>query len=135
MFSWAWTAVLKTACPRVIHGRVTSTYSKSRKVKRILLLLDWYSRSYHSGAARYAREAGWVLDATAAHTGVSGVVPTWRGDGILVNAVCPGWVATDMGGWGGRPVEEGARGIVWAATLTDDEPTGGFFRDRKRIEW
>ena len=39
-----------------------------------------------------------------------------RGDGILVNAICPGWVATDMGGWGGRPVEEGAKGIVWAAT-------------------
>src|SRR6516225_7136253 len=36
---------------------------------------------------------------------------------ILVNAVCPGWVATEMGGVGGRPVEDGAAGIVWAATL------------------
>lgn len=58
-----------------------------------------------------------------------------RRDGILVNAVCPGWVATDMGGWGGRPVEEGAKGIVWAATLPDDGPTGGFFRDQSPIEW
>lgn len=56
-------------------------------------------------------------------------------DGILVNAVCPGWVATDMGGGGGRPVEDGAEGIVWAATLPDDGPTGGFFRDGKRIDW
>lgn len=58
----------------------------------------------------------------------------FAGDGILVNAVCPGWTATDMGG-GGRPVPEGARGIVWAATLPDGGPTGGFFRDGKPIEW
>jgi NAD(P)-dependent dehydrogenase (short-subunit alcohol dehydrogenase family) len=58
-----------------------------------------------------------------------------RGSGILVNAVCPGWVATDMGGEGGRPVEEGARGIVWAALLPDDGPSGGFFRDGRPIEW
>ena len=58
-----------------------------------------------------------------------------RRDGILVNAVCPGWVATDMGGTGGRPVADGARGIVWAATLPDGGPSGGFFRDQRRIEW
>ncbi len=56
-----------------------------------------------------------------------------RADGVLVNAVCPGWVATDMGGPGGRPVEDGAAGIVWAATLPDDGPTGGFFRDGRPI--
>jgi NAD(P)-dependent dehydrogenase (short-subunit alcohol dehydrogenase family) len=55
--------------------------------------------------------------------------------GILVNAVCPGWVATDMGGRGGRPVADGAAGIVWAATLPDDGPTGGSFRDGKPVSW
>jgi NAD(P)-dependent dehydrogenase (short-subunit alcohol dehydrogenase family) len=54
---------------------------------------------------------------------------------ILVNAVCPGWVATDMGGGGGRPVAEGAAGILWAATLPDDGPTGGFFQDEKALPW
>jgi NAD(P)-dependent dehydrogenase (short-subunit alcohol dehydrogenase family) len=57
------------------------------------------------------------------------------GTGVLVNSVCPGWVATDMGGSGGRPVAEGAAGIVWAATLPDNGPTGGFFRDGKPLPW
>jgi NAD(P)-dependent dehydrogenase (short-subunit alcohol dehydrogenase family) len=58
-----------------------------------------------------------------------------RGDGILVNAVCPGWVATDMGGPGGRPVEQGAASVMWAVRLGDDGPTGGFFRDGRPIDW
>ncbi|WP_405489022.1 SDR family oxidoreductase [Nocardia sp. NBC_00511] len=58
-----------------------------------------------------------------------------RSDRILVNSICPGWVATDMGGAGGRPVAEGARGIVWAATLPDSGPTGGFFRDGQPLPW
>ena len=46
-----------------------------------------------------------------------------------MNSVCPGWVATDMGGPGGRPVEQGAASVMWAVRLGDDGPTGGFFRD------
>ncbi|AIF46299.1 SDR family oxidoreductase [Dyella japonica] len=58
------------------------------------------------------------------------------GSGILVNAVCPGWVATDMGGHGGRPVADGAAGIVWAAMLPSRPSiNGGFFRDQQRIDW
>ena len=55
--------------------------------------------------------------------------------GILVNAVCPGWVATDMGGAGGRPVEDGAASVVWAVTLPNNGPTGGFFRDGQSLSW
>ena len=55
---------------------------------------------------------------------------------ILVNAVCPGWVATDMGGAGApRSVAEGAAGIVWAATLPDDGPNGSFLRDGNPLPW
>ena len=58
-----------------------------------------------------------------------------RRDGILVNAVCPGWVATDMGGRGGRPVAQGAASVLWAVNLPDDGPTGGFFRDGRPLPW
>jgi NAD(P)-dependent dehydrogenase (short-subunit alcohol dehydrogenase family) len=57
------------------------------------------------------------------------------GDRILVNAICPGWVATDMGGVGGRPVSEGAASIIWAVDLPNNGPTGGFFRDGLPVPW
>lgn len=59
-----------------------------------------------------------------------------RPRGILVNAVCPGWVHTALGGASApRSPEEGARSIVWAAKLPKDGPTGGFFRDGLPIPW
>jgi NAD(P)-dependent dehydrogenase (short-subunit alcohol dehydrogenase family) len=55
---------------------------------------------------------------------------------VKVNAMCPGWVRTRMGGEGAtRTPEEGADTAVWLATLPDEGPTGGFFRDRKPIDW
>ena len=60
----------------------------------------------------------------------------WDESWVKVNSMCPGWVRSDMGGSGApRSVEEGADTAVWLATLPDDGPTGGFFRDRKPIPW
>ncbi len=59
-----------------------------------------------------------------------------NGANIKVNSMCPGWVKTDMGGANAeRTPEEGADTAVWLATLPDDGPTGGFFKDRKPIPW
>jgi NAD(P)-dependent dehydrogenase (short-subunit alcohol dehydrogenase family) len=59
-----------------------------------------------------------------------------RDDNILVNSACPGWVRTDLGG-DQAPLtpEQGADTPVWLATLPDGGPTGGFYRERKRIPW
>ncbi len=59
-----------------------------------------------------------------------------QGTDIKINSVCPGWVRTAMGGEEAPlSVAEGAEGILWAATLPDDGPSGGFFRNGKPIEW
>ncbi|SNS45075.1 Short-chain dehydrogenase involved in D-alanine esterification of teichoic acids [Ekhidna lutea] len=57
------------------------------------------------------------------------------GSSVKVNAMCPGWVRTDMGGSGAhRPVEKGAETAVWLAT-EEEIPGGKFFRDKKEIQW
>jgi NAD(P)-dependent dehydrogenase (short-subunit alcohol dehydrogenase family) len=61
---------------------------------------------------------------------------SYAGKGVLVNAVDPGWVRTDMGGPSApRSVQQGVETTLWLATLPADGPTGGFFRDKRRIAW
>ena len=64
------------------------------------------------------------------------VADSIHGKDILVNACCPGWGRTDMGGPGAtRSPEEGADTIVWLATLPSGGSSGKFFKDREEIEW
>jgi NAD(P)-dependent dehydrogenase (short-subunit alcohol dehydrogenase family) len=58
------------------------------------------------------------------------------GSNILINAMCPGWVKTDMGGSGAtRTVKKGAETALWLAGFEGNGPTGKFFRDKKEINW
>jgi NAD(P)-dependent dehydrogenase (short-subunit alcohol dehydrogenase family) len=92
-----------------------------------------------SGMGGVAEMGGWSPGyrvSKAALNAMTRILSTeLAGEGFLVNSACPGFVNTDMGGPMGakKPVEEGAAGIVWLATLPDDGPTGGFFRDGKPI--
>ena len=80
-----------------------------------------------------------VTDTDGLAAAATNVDHTLAGDlrrhGVLVNAVCPGWTATDMGGRAGRPVAEGAASILWAADLPDGGPTGTFTRDGRPLRW
>ncbi len=74
--------------------------------------------------------------AKAALNALTKALPRDLPPGVKINAVCPGWVATRMGG-AGAPLtpDQGADTAVWLATLPDDGPTGGFFRRRQPIPW
>ena len=59
-----------------------------------------------------------------------------RDTNILINAACPGYVATDLNGFRGtRTPEQGAAIAIRLATLPDDGPTGGFFEDSGVVPW
>ena len=59
-----------------------------------------------------------------------------RDTNILINAACPGYVATDLNGFRGvRTPEQGAAIAIRLATLPDDGPTGGFFEDAGVVPW
>lgn len=92
-----------------------------------------------SGMGGVSEMGGWSPGyrvSKASLNAVTRILSTELADaGFLVNSACPGFVKTDMGAPMGaqKPVEDGAAGIVWLATLPYDGPTGGFFRDGKAI--
>jgi len=53
-------------------------------------------------------------------------------DGILVNAVCPGWPNATPGG---RSLAQAAASVIWAVTLPNGGPSGTFTRDGQPFPW
>ncbi len=131
----------------VVHEALeTNLFGAWRMFQAFLPLLH---RSGHGRVVNVSSESGSLADIfrrgggppayTVSKVGLNSLTlmlaAELRDTGILVNSVCPGWVATDMGGAGGRPIPDGAASVVWAATLPDDGPMGGFFRDGKPLPW
>jgi NAD(P)-dependent dehydrogenase (short-subunit alcohol dehydrogenase family) len=80
--------------------------------------------------------AAYRVSKTALNALTRMVAHATQGKGVLANAVCPGWVRTSMGGpHAARGVEKGAETAVWLASLPENGPTGGFFRDKQPIPW
>jgi NAD(P)-dependent dehydrogenase (short-subunit alcohol dehydrogenase family) len=119
-----------------------NTFGPWRLVEAFVPLLR---RSEHPRIVNVSSGAGQLSDMNGGRAayrvskaGLNALTRTVASDeqGIKVNTMCPGWVRTDMGGSAApKSVEEGADTAVWLATLPEDGPTGGFFRNRKPIPW
>jgi NAD(P)-dependent dehydrogenase (short-subunit alcohol dehydrogenase family) len=88
-------------------------------------------------AVRGGAAATYRISKAALNALTSTLAAELAGTPVIVNAVCPGLTATYPGAeaMGARPVAQSAAGVVWAATLPDDGPRGGFFRDAKPLGW
>jgi NAD(P)-dependent dehydrogenase (short-subunit alcohol dehydrogenase family) len=116
--AWRTAQVCLPLLRRSEHGRIVNVSSESGSLA-----------SMGAGAPAYS------VSKAALNALTRVLAAELRPEGILVNSVCPGWVATDMGGPGGRPVGDGAASVMWAVLLPDDGPSGGFFRDGQKLDW
>jgi NAD(P)-dependent dehydrogenase (short-subunit alcohol dehydrogenase family) len=116
--AWQTTVALLPLLRRSAHPRVVMVSSEGGSLA-----------SMHGGTPAYS----------VSKAALNALTRTLAGDlareRVLVNAVCPGWVATDMGGPGGRPVADGAASVMYAVDLPDDGPTGTFTRDGHPVPW
>jgi NAD(P)-dependent dehydrogenase (short-subunit alcohol dehydrogenase family) len=119
-----------------------NTFGPWRMIEAFLPLLRNSSQprivNVSSGAGQLSDMNGGRAAYRVSKAGLNALTRTLASDErwLKVNTMCPGWVRTDMGGSAApRSVDEGADTAVWLATLPDDGPTGGFFRDRKPIPW
>jgi NAD(P)-dependent dehydrogenase (short-subunit alcohol dehydrogenase family) len=88
-------------------------------------------------AARGSTLGAYAVSKAAQNAMTVKLAAAFAGSKVVINSVCPGWIATYPGTaeMGARPVADGAAGVIFAATLADDGPSGKFFRDGKELAW
>ena len=127
----------------VLRSVSTNSLGAYRLLQRVLPRMNQagYGRVVNVSSGMGALEdmgSGWPayrISKTALHA-VTRLFHNEAGHGVKVNAVCPGWVRTDMGGKAAtRSIPEATRGIVLAATLPAEGPSGVFMRDGAVIAW
>ena len=135
-------SILQADLDTVRLGLETNTLGALRVCQALIPLMEGNGRvvNVSSGMGQLSEMngccPGYRLSKTALNAITRILADELLGTGVKVNTICPGWVRTDMGGPNATlTVEEGARGIVWAATLPDDGPSGGFFRHGEPIDW
>lgn len=136
-----WQNVLNADLNTIKEAMDTNVYGALRMIQAFLPMLENSSQARIVNVSSGAGEmSGGMSGSTPAYSlsklalnGLTMMLDSQLSRNILINAVCPGWVATDMGGSGGRPVQDGAKGIVWAATKVTK--SGGFYRDGQPIAW
>jgi NAD(P)-dependent dehydrogenase (short-subunit alcohol dehydrogenase family) len=112
---------------RIFETNLFGVWSMALAVGRIV--------NVSSGAGSIASMGRGPPGCSVSKAGLNARTRLLAGTGVLVNSVCPGWVATGMGGRGGRLAHDGAASVVLGAMLPDDGPTGGFFRDGRPVAW
>lgn len=83
-----------------------------------------------------AMGAGYAV-AKAGVNALTALLAQGEDSAVKINAVCPGFTATFPGGaeMGARAPKDSAKGVLWAASLPEDGPSGGFFRDGAPLAW
>ncbi len=137
------TSLLELPQGDVLATFTTNTLAPLIVTRTLMPLLASGSRviMLSSGAGAVCGEIGsWApiysMSKTALNAITRQLAPLLKKENIAVNAVCPGWVKTEMGGQEApRSVGEGAQTPVWLATEADQSETGKFWRDKKEISW
>lgn len=137
-------SVFKTKASTIQKTFNTNTLGPFLLTQKIfpLMLQEGYGRivNVSSGMAQLSvpqqASAAYRLSKTALNMVTNLFASEVGGADICVNSVSPGWVRTDMGGpHAERSIEQGIKGILWAATLPKGGPNGGFFRDGDLLPW
>ncbi len=138
-----WENALETSAEKIMESIDNNGLSAWRMIQKALPMMNaaGYGRivNVSSGMGQLSEMGTGVVPYRLSKTAMNAITRIASNEArgnVKINSVCPGWVRTALGGpRANRSVAEGAAGIVWAATLPDNGPNGGFFRDAKPIDW